>query len=236
MFRSILMRECEDAGVKINSKQIETVDKFRRLLLDYNERVNLTRITSDADFALKHVVDSLMMFKYVEVPQGAKIIDVGTGPGIPGILLKIYRPDLHLTLLESVRKKTIFLDNVVGQLGLTKVEVVTDRAEIAGNDRIYRNTFDLAVARAVSKLAVVSELCIPFLKPQGVFVAFKGPDSSEEIAEAKRAVEILGGAIEAQWDYDLGKDNVRKLVLIKRHGSTPRRDPRRPGVPAKDPL
>lgn len=235
-FRELIKSGLEEAGMEIGEEQSADIEIFQRELLIYNEKVNLTAITSQEDFAIKHVVDSLLLFKYVDIPQKARVIDVGSGPGIPGILLKLYRKDITLTLVESVRKKTDFIEQFVQKMNLMNVAVVNERAETAAGDPAHRNSYDIAVARAVSSLRVLSELCIPFLKMKGLFIAMKGRQSEKEIAEAQRAIKTLGAEIEREWDYTLRGDMERKLVVIRKILATPEKYPRKPGVPAKNPL
>ena len=235
-FKQILHRNIQQIGLDTTPDQLRDIDLFRTELLRWNDMVNLTRITAPEDFAIKHVIDSLVLYKYLRIPMEAKVIDVGTGPGIPGLLMKICRPDLSLTLLESVRKKTDFLTYVSQRLGQGNIDIINDRAEKTAHDAGHREQYDVAVARAVSNLRVLSELCIPFVKVGGIFVAMKGTDSQPEIQEAYKAIDIMGGKLEKKWDYTIGEEMGRRLVVIRKVKSTPVKYPRKPGMPAKSPL
>ena len=235
-FKQILHRNIQQIGLDTTPDQLRDIDLFRTELLRWNDMVNLTRITAPEDFAIKHVIDSLVLYKYLRIPMEAKVIDVGTGPGIPGLLMKICRPDLSLTLLESVRKKTDFLTYVSQRLGQGNIDIINDRAEKTAHDAGHREQYDVAVARAVSNLRVLSELCIPFVKVGGIFVAMKGTDSQPEIQEAYKAIDIMGGKLEKKWDYTIGEEVGRRLVVIRKVKSTPVKYPRKPGMPAKSPL
>jgi 16S rRNA (guanine527-N7)-methyltransferase len=234
-FMILLKKKAEESGIELDETKLKTIDKYRNLLMDWNKKVNLTRITEKNEFVEKHVIDSLMITKHVEIKEGASIIDVGTGPGIPGFFLKLARPDIKLTLIETIRKKTDFLFEVVRKLNLKDIEILNDRAENAAKKYPYRENYDMAVARAVSSLNVLSELCLPFVKTGGIFVAMKGEKIKEEIRMAEKSLDIMGGKIQDVKEYAVGEVN-HKLIIIKKENKTPEKYPRRPGIPEKNPL
>ncbi|HHW01359.1 MAG TPA: 16S rRNA (guanine(527)-N(7))-methyltransferase RsmG [Thermoanaerobacterales bacterium] len=234
-FFTKLRKKAEEYDIELEEKQLRSIEDYRNILLDWNKKVNLTRITEIDDFIEKHVIDSMMVTKLVEIKKGASIIDVGTGPGIPGFFLKIARPDIRLILLETVRKKTDFLMEVVEKLEINDIEVLNERAENAAKKKPYRETYDIAVARAVSSMNVLSEFCLPFVKTGGIFVAMKGEKIEEEVKEAKNSLDILGGKIRDIKEYKIGQAK-RKLVIIEKINNTPEKYPRRPGMPEKNPL
>ena len=214
---------------------ITTVRRVGEKLLKWNKKVNLINITKPEDFAKAHY-RFLMLIKHIEITSGAKVMDVGTGPGIPGLIVKIYRPDIKLTLLDSVRKKTDFLSWIIEDMDIGHVKVLNERAENVGHDSEYREKYDMVVARAVSGLNTLSEICLPFVKTRGVFVAMKGGSPEQEMSLSKRALKILGGELEECRGYFLDKDLKRNLIIILKTKKCPDKYPRRPGVPAKKPL
>ena len=235
-FKDILTTEAEKHQIKLTQDNIRQFDEFRVRLLDWNKKVNLTNITEPEDFAKKHVIDSLMLIKHTEISGGARIIDVGTGPGIPGLILKIYRPDIKLALLESVRKKTDFIEWVIKDMNISYVEVLNERAENVGHDDEHREKYDIAVARAVSALNTLSEICLPFVKTGGIFVAMKGSSPEQELSLSERALKILGGKVKECREYVLDIESQRNLIIISKMKRCPDKYPRRPGVPGKNPL
>ncbi|MGI6423786.1 MAG: 16S rRNA (guanine(527)-N(7))-methyltransferase RsmG [Tepidanaerobacteraceae bacterium] len=235
-FKEVLKEEAKKNNIVISADKLEQFDVFRDNLIDWNGRVNLTRIIEPYDFAKKHVIDSLMLLKHVDIKPSAKLIDVGTGPGIPGLIIKIYRPDISLSLLESVGKKTNFLNLIVENMNLQDVKVINNRAEIVGHDMEHREKYDIVVARAVSALNALSEICLPFVRPRGIFVAMKGPSPDEEIRSSERALGILGGKLKTCTEYVLDGDMRRTLVIIDKIRNCPNKYPRKPGIPGKAPL
>jgi 16S rRNA (guanine527-N7)-methyltransferase len=235
-FKEILSEEAKNHKIELTQDIIQQFDEFRGKLLKWNKKVNLTNITEPEDFAKKHIIDSLMLIKHTDITNRAKVMDVGTGPGIPGLIIKIYRQDIELTLLESVRKKTDFITWITNDMSIPHVTVLNERAENVGHDRQHREKHDIVVARAVSALNTLSEICLPFVKTGGTFVAMKGDSPEGEISMAKRAMEVLGGKVKECREYSLDKDLKRNLIIISKVSSCPDKYPRRPGVPAKNPL
>ncbi len=235
-FINFLKRESQKLCITIDDKTLTLFDNFRRDLIGENKRTNLTRIVSEEEFAKKHILDSLMIITHLDIKEGSSLIDVGTGPGIPGLVLKIYRPDLKLVLLEAQGKKTDFIQKAVSRLDLTGVQVINDRAEIVARQEAYREKFDVVVARAVSALNVLSELCLPFTKIGGMFVAMKGDEPEREIQEAEQALEVLGGKVKDVIYYNLEENLKRSLITINKEEPCPDKYPRRPGIPEKRPI
>ncbi len=208
----------------VSDKQAEQFDIYADTLVQWNEKMNLTGITEPDEIVIKHFVDSLMLLDYCDIPQGASVIDVGTGAGFPGIPLLIARNDIKLTLMDSLQKRLIFLDEVLRQTGLS-AETVHARAEELGNDKAYREEFDFATARAVAPLNILCEYCLPFVKVGGYFAALKG--SNDEITDADNAISELGGKLVSNTAYKLPNNDGRSIVIIKKISQTPTRYPRR---------
>ena len=220
----ILEDGCQAFGVTLTEKQIEQFEKYYELLVEWNKVMNLTGITEFDEVMQKHFVDSVAAAKYVEMEKINSLIDVGTGAGFPGIPLKIVYPHLQVTLLDSLNKRIKFLDEVVDNLGLTGIETVHGRAEDAAKKAEYREQFDLSVSRAVVKVG-------------GKFVSYKSVSVDEEIAQSKKAVYVLGGEIGKVEKFHLpGSDMERALVVVEKKRSTPKKYPRKAGMPTKEPL
>lgn len=234
---NILSRGTAELGIGLGDDQLDAFDRFTGLLLEWNARFNLTRITDPEEIALKHYLDSLALLAFVEVPPGSSLIDVGTGAGLPAVPLRIARPDLGVTMLDSVRKKVSFLEAAVKELGLADVELVHGRAEDLGREESHRQAFDFAVSRAVSRLNALAELCLPFCRVGGRFVAYKGPDVDEEVGESANALKALGGELEAVHKFTLPRSDLRRsLVVVAKSRPTPARYPRKAGVRERTPL
>ena len=208
-------------------------DLYSKELLAWNSKFNLTSITDENAVKLKHFEDSKALASYYDFSKGPSIIDVGSGAGFPGLPLKILFPEIKLTLLDATKKKTEFLEHVSQILGFSDVEVIWGRAEDIAKKR--REEFDVATCRALGPLNVACELCLPFVKPGGFFLAMKGPNSHDEIKEAEKAISVLGAAISKIENYVLG-DNNRAMIVISKTGKTPEVYPRRAGIPKKNPL
>lgn len=215
----------------------EQFGKYFNLLIDWNEKINLTAITEEQDVITKHFLDSLMCLESGVISDDASVIDVGTGAGFPGIPLKIAKDGLNVTLLDSLAKRLNFLNEVIDNLNLKNIKTVHARAEDGGKDDGLREKFDVAVSRAVANLSTLSELCLPFVKVGGYFVSMKGPGAEEEISNAKNAIKILGGEIERVVPYDIPTTDLQhNLVIIKKISPIPQKYPRNAPKPAKQPL
>lgn len=208
---------------------------YEDTLLEWNQKMNLTAITDPAEIAVKHFYDSLVLLRYVKIPEHAKVIDVGTGAGFPGIPLLIARPDLRLTLLDSTKKRLTFLDEVLKKIGL-KAETLHARGEEAGQLPAYREQFDFATARAVAAMPVLAEYCLPFVKTEGFFLAMKGPDFEEECRNAAHAIGELGGKIAEIHKFSLPDQSARTMVILKKMSQTSPKYPRPSAKIAKKPL
>lgn len=230
MFRSGAL----EYGVELNEKALERFDKYAELLCEWNSFMNLTAIKEPDEIMKKHFVDSLSLLSAVNIPEGASLIDVGTGAGFPGVPLLIARNDLKVTLLDSTNKRLDFIRAVLEAIGLT-ADVVHMRAEDAGKNTAYREKYDFATARAVSNLRDLSEYCIPFVKQNGYFVPMKSAKTDEEISDAEKALKILGGKIEEIKSFELDGAQ-RTVLLIKKISQTPTKYPRPSAKMAKFPL
>lgn len=218
-------KEFEKYGISLNNEVYEQLDVYAEFLVEYNKNVNLTAITEPIEVLHKHFIDSILVKKYVDLPQNSSLIDVGTGAGFPSVPLKIVRPDLKITLLDSLNKRVNFLDQLCERLGI-EAEFVHGRAENFGKNLEYREKFDFSCARAVANLSVLSEYCIPFVKVGGGFISLKGPN--EDVSIGKNAVKLLGGEIEAQHEYTV-YDEQRRLILVRKISQTPTKYPRNSG-------
>ncbi|NLJ85175.1 MAG: 16S rRNA (guanine(527)-N(7))-methyltransferase RsmG, partial [Firmicutes bacterium] len=209
--------------------------KHARMITEWNQRLNLTRI-SEEEMAEKHFVDSLTVLLVPKVNDARNAIDIGSGAGFPGIPLKVVRPDMKITLVDSLGKRVKFLERVVRALELEGIRCYHSRAEEMGQDKGHREKYDVALARAVASLVLLCEYLLPLVRIGGIMVALKGPSGKEEVKEAERALDILGGRVEDILELSLPSGDGRQLVVIEKVGETPRLYPRRPGMARKDPL
>lgn len=236
-FKEALAQGAAAQGLAIAPEQIEQCAVYAELLLDWNTRVNLTRIVEPVEMAIKHFVDSAMVLRYDLLPAGARLVDVGTGAGFPGLVLKVLRPDLQVTLVDSLAKRLRFLEAVVEALDLSAVEIVHSRAEDFGRQKGQREQYDVAIARAVAELRVLAEYLLPLVRVGGTMIALKGPDIGEEMQGAEQAVSILGGGNPQLATLTLPHDfGERTIVWYPKARSTPAKYPRRAGEPTRRPL
>lgn len=233
--RERLVFSAQDAGIVLSGEQTESFQQYMELLLNWNEKINLTAIKEPEEIAYKHFLDSILILKYLNLPEGAKLIDVGTGAGFPGVPLKLMRPGLNLTLLDGLNKRLVFLQDLAEKLHFS-AEFVHARAEEAGRQAAYRGKFDFATARAVAPLNLLCEYCLPFLKIGGVFIAMKGLEPEEEVRAAKNAVALLGCTLDGIEKFELPNGDSRSLILIRRTGPIPAAYPRHGAKIAKSPL
>ena len=239
---SIVKAYSESAGLGLSDVQLKQLDTYASMLVKTNEVMNLTNITDDEGIAVRHFVDSLTLVPYIKAEQekasreDISVIDVGTGAGFPGIVLKIALPGIRLTLLDSLRKRLNFLDEVSSALSLENVVTVHGRAEDAGRDKALREHFDISCARAVANLPVLCEYCLPFVRTGGAFLAMKG-NVDEEQRASNKAVSVLGGKTEKTDRFLLpGTDMNRSVVVVRKIRPTPPGYPRQAGKPSKNPL
>lgn len=218
----------------LSDLQVSQLCYFGDLLLDWNQRLNLTRITDPHEVILKHFIDSMVLSKFV---SGMSFADLGTGAGFPGVPLKILRPELDVVLMDSLKKRLDFLDVVIKTLNLRGVKTVHARAEDFGRDVHYRGHFDTVSARAMARLPVLLEYTLPVLKVNGLFLALKGSQVDNELAESKKALKLLGGKVEGIEHFNLGEGaEHRAVVLIRKDKETPLQYPRQAGTPTKTPI
>jgi len=230
-----MQEKTKDLGVRFLVEQTEQFFEYMNLLIEWNEKINLTAITDPEEIILKHFIDSITILK--DIPDNSKIVDVGTGAGFPGIPLSIMNPTLKITLVDSLNKRLIFLQEVVDKLQLKNIEIVHARAEEFGQNKKYRESFDISTSRAVANLATLSEYLIPLVKVNGKVVSMKAANAREEINEAKKAIEILGGKIEKIEEFNLPQSDIgRTIIIIRKNKETPNKYPRKPGTPSKEPI
>lgn len=230
-------QELETLGIRLTDVQKRQFDRYYELLIEWNRVMNLTGITEYDEVNLKHFTDSLTIVRIKDMENVSTLIDVGTGAGFPGIPIKIAFPYIKVTLLDSLNKRIKFLNQVVEELDLEDVVTLHGRAEDYAKKEEYREQFDLCASRAVANLSTLSEFCLPFIKKGGCFVSYKSADSDEEIQQSEKALDILGGKIEKVDKFVLpGSDMGRALVMIEKVKNTPRKYPRKAGVPSKEPL
>ena len=234
-FAEILAARGAEAQLSFTEEQLAQFTRYYELLVETNKVMNLTAITEPEEVAVKHMVDSLLA--YEDGMQGKTLVDVGTGAGFPGVPLKIYCPSLRVTLVDSLGKRLRFLEQVIDELGLKGIRCEHLRAEDAGRSKKHREQYDYVTARAVARLSVLSEYCLPLAKKGGQFIALKGSRFAEEIEEGEAAVKILGGKIISAEPVKLpGLDDGRAIVKIAKIKATPAQYPRKAGTPEKQPL
>ena len=230
-------KDLSEIGVTLTEQQINQFLRYYELLVEWNEKMNLTAITTYDEVMKKHFVDSLSLIKTYDISKQVKVIDVGTGAGFPGLALKIAYPALQVTLLDSLNKRINFLNEVIAQLGLTGVETVHGRAEDFAKPNMLREKFDLCVSRAVANMSTLSEYCLPFVKVGGEFISYKSEKIDEEMSKAKNAISILGGKLQRNEEFYLPDSDIyRNLAVIKKTKETPKKYPRKAGLPSKEPL
>ncbi|MEG1502858.1 MAG: 16S rRNA (guanine(527)-N(7))-methyltransferase RsmG [Enterococcus sp.] len=228
--------ELEKLGLPLSEFQMEQFATYFELLVEWNQKMNLTAITELQEVYLKHFYDSITLaFSDTFEPQG-KLCDVGSGAGFPSIPLKIVFPDLEITIVDSLNKRITFLSTLVEALELKGVSLYHDRAETFGQNKEYRESFDFVTARAVARLNVLTELCVPLVKRDGYFFALKAAKSDEELVEAKPAIALLGGKLIQAEDVSLPNGDTRHIITIQKKKETPKKYPRKPGLPNKQPL
>lgn len=237
---SIFEKNMRSIGIQLSEYQMEQFYKYYSLLIDWNQKINLTSITDIRDVYEKHFLDSscgvLAIEKY-GVSEKLRMIDVGTGGGFPGVPLKIIYPDMHITLLDSLNKRIQFLNEIIQELGLKNIETIHGRAEEMGRHKDFRENYDISVSRAVANLSTLSEYCTPFLNKDGFFISYKSKNVDEELEQSKIALSKLNTMVDNVIQYDLpGTDVARTLVMIKKTGKTPSAYPRKAGTPQKKPL
>ncbi len=233
--RELLLEKAEENGILLDDNSLDRFDEYSRFLIEYNEKVNLTAITDPEEIAIKHFLDSIMLTKAIEIKKNATLVDVGTGAGFPSVPVKIIREDIEITLMDALNKRLVFLDELCNRLKLN-ARTVHIRAEQAGADKLYREKFDVATARAVAALPVLCEYCLPLVKIGGYFIAMKGYEIEEELELSKTAIGVLGGKLESVSKFILPDSSRRSIVIIKKISQTPTKYPRQTAKIAKQSL
>lgn len=234
---TVFQDELKKLNIELEKEQLEQFISYYEILVEWNKVMNLTGITEWNEVITKHFIDSLSIVKAYDMSKVKRMIDIGTGAGFPGIPLKIAFPHLEVVLLDSLKKRVLFLNEVIQTLNLQNVLTIHGRAEDFAKQNDYRERFDLCVSRAVAGLNVLSEYCIPFVSVNGSFISYKSGKIEEELKTSEKAVKILGGKIESQIKFHLADTDVqRSFVTIKKVKSTPKKYPRKAGLPAKEPI
>lgn len=233
-FEKFFLEEIKKNNIIVEESNIELFYKYMVYIIQWNSKINLTAITNEKEFVVKHFIDSLTVNKYIE--KGSKIIDIGTGAGFPGIPLKICNKESRVTLIDSVNKKLNVIKNISEELMLEDLEIIHTRAEDLANKEKYREKFDIATTRAVSNLTTLVEYMLPFLRIGGIAICMKGPNFETELEESKKAISVLGGKVEKIETIDINKELERNIVIIRKIKKTPDKYPRSQGKALKEPI
>ncbi|RUT47084.1 16S rRNA (guanine(527)-N(7))-methyltransferase RsmG [Paenibacillus anaericanus] len=232
-FRNLLLEH----QIELSAEQLNQFEIYFQELVEWNEKMNLTGITEREQVYIKHFYDSATLSFYLDMSEIATLADIGSGAGFPGIPLKICFPHLKLTIVDSINKRILFLQNVVDKLGLKDVKLIHGRAEDVARKEQERDAYDLVTARAVARMAVLNEFCLPFVKTGGIFAAMKGSDPNEEIMESARSMSELKGKLVGKHHFNLPLENSeRHIVIVKKTFATPKKYPRKAGTPMKSPI
>lgn len=233
----LLKTGLEKLNIEADERMLEELIVYKDMLLDWNERINLTSITEEREIYIKHFFDSASCLTTGYIKEGMEVIDVGTGAGFPGLVLKILKKELKLTLLDSLRKRTLYLESVVAALSLDNVNIIHGRAEDYANKVGAREKYDIALSRAVASLNVLLEYCLPYVKVGGYFLCQKGPGHESELESAEKALNVLGGKIEKIMEFSLPYSDINHyIIIIKKAFSTPAKYPRKAGKPTSSPI
>jgi 16S rRNA (guanine527-N7)-methyltransferase len=226
-----------EKGITLSAHQLQQYEQYYETLVEWNEKMNLTAITEKGDVYLKHFFDSISAAFYFDFKGEMTVCDVGAGAGFPSIPIKIAFPNIHVTIVDSLNKRINFLEHLANVLKLENIRFVHDRAETFGQNKQYREQFDVVTARAVARLSVLSELCLPLVKKGGVFLAMKAASAEDELTVAGKAIQTLGGSILKKESFILPIENSeRNIILIQKEKNTPKQYPRKPGTPNKTPI
>ncbi|MGT2887797.1 16S rRNA (guanine(527)-N(7))-methyltransferase RsmG [Streptococcus didelphis] len=227
----------EQAGFELNQVQKQQFDIYFKTLVEWNKKMNLTAITEENDVYLKHFYDSIAPILQSYIPnQDIHILDIGAGAGFPSIPMKIIYPQLEVTIIDSLNKRILFLEHLAEELHLDKVHFYHGRAEDFGQDKSFRSQFDIVTARAVARMQILSELTIPFLKIGGKLIALKAQAVDQELSDAEKALKLLFSQVIENHHYTLPNDDSRYITIVEKKKETPRKYPRKAGLPAKSPL
>lgn len=233
--KNLLNQQCLKYDIQLTNDQIDCLDKFADMLVEWNEKFNLTAITEPDQIVYKHFIDSLLVLKTIDLKNNASLADIGTGAGFPSTPISIVRRDIKITQIDSLRKRVGFLQHVSDNFHL-KIRTVHGRAEELGKKDEYREQFDYVTARAVAPLQKLSEYCLPLVKIGGFFIAMKGSEYEVEVDDSKKAIDVLGGQIEKIKNFELPDSSVRNIILIKKISRTPTKYPRNSVQISKKPL
>lgn len=226
-----------EKGIQLTEQQLEQYERYYETLVEWNEKMNLTAITEKGEVYLKHFFDSLTAGFYFDFREEFSLCDVGAGAGFPSIPLKIAFPDIHVTIVDSLNKRIHFLEHLAKELRLENVRFIHDRAESFGQLKEHRESYDVVTARAVARMSVLTELCLPLVKVGGTFIAMKGSSGQEELQTGKKAITLLGGAVKEKYSFLLPmEESERNIFLITKEKPTPKKYPRKPGTPNRSPL
>ncbi|WP_418791239.1 16S rRNA (guanine(527)-N(7))-methyltransferase RsmG [Phosphitispora sp. TUW77] len=243
MLENIIYEGSLALGITLAKKEVEIYLRYLEILLEWNKKFNLTAIVNPEEVVKKHFLDSMVSLPFIIQKRPNTLIDVGTGAGFPGVPLKIafqktnYLNKTSVVLLDSLKKRVHFLEHLIEELKLENIKTIHGRAEDCGQHPEYREMFDIVVSRAVSSVAVLSEFCLPFIRVNGIFIAYKGPNAIDELKEGKKAISILGGRIAEVKDVKVpGLDQGRTIIIIEKAFPTPEKYPRKAGIPEKRPL
>ncbi|WP_096438022.1 16S rRNA (guanine(527)-N(7))-methyltransferase RsmG [Alteribacter populi] len=230
-------QELVKRGLLLEDKQLAQFERYFEVLVDWNERMNLTAITDKEEVYLKHFFDSVSAAFHFNFQDVHTIVDIGAGAGFPSLPLKICFPHLDVTIVDSLNKRITFLHALAEELDLAGVSFYHDRAETFGKKKEHRESYDVAMARAVARLPVLSELCLPLVKKNGTFIAMKGAGAKDELDEARKAFRVLGGELAEANEFQLPKEqSERSIITVKKVQPTPKKYPRKPGTPNKQPI
>lgn len=234
-FSELMIEYGKEINMVFVEEQLQKFYQYMNLLIEWNEKINLTAIVEPKEIILKHFIDSLTIIKHIE--QNKTVIDIGTGAGFPGIPIKIMREDIDVVLLDSLNKRINFLNEVIKELKLKNINTVHARIEEYAKNKQFREKYDIATSRAVANLTTLSEYMLPMIAVKGMAICMKGPEVNEEISKSKNSIKLLGGEISKMEEFTLPKsDNKRNLILVKKIKQTPSKYPRKPGIPSKEPL
>ena len=234
-FSNLMRKYAQKIQIEFTEEQLGQFYQYMNVLIEWNQKINLTAIVKPEDIILKHFIDSLTVLKYIG--EKDELVDIGTGAGFPGIPIKIMKEDVHVVLLDSLNKRIHFLNEVIKELTLEKVETIHSRIEDYGRNKKYREKYDIVTSRAVANLATLSEYMLPMAKIGGKCVCMKGSAVEEEIIKSKKAIETLGGKIQKIESFKLPDgENCRNIIIIEKVKNTPQKYPRKAGIPSKEPI
>ncbi len=227
----------EKLDIKYDEKTIVDLINYKNILLEWNEKINLTSITDEEEIFVKHFFDSATCMASGYIKNDSRIIDIGTGAGFPGVVLKILNKDIKLTLLDSLKKRTVYLEDLVSKLKLNGIKIIHGRAEELGNKKEHREKYNVVLSRAVASLNVLLEYCLPFVKVGGFFLCQKGPKYEEELKDSDKALKVLGGKIADILEFTLPNSDITHYILVvEKQLKTPAKFPRKPGKPSQNPI